>query len=144
MNDNDPYVLSTIENIRKVYKKMLRDEEPSKHGVLIDLINHGDTLAQSIEATLINRSNFNQEKIMKNTLVKMPIYTSLIMSPEDAGDFMQIMDRSVNIKEEYNSDNHIYVYTASEDNPIQLEIKTGVEITVDKETKQSEKDPYEQ
>lgn len=81
---------------------------------------------------------------MKNTLVKISMYTSLIMSSEDAGNFMQIMDRSVNVKEEYDSNIHMYVYTASEDNPIQLEIKTGVEITADKETKQSEKDPYEQ
>lgn len=55
MEDNDPYVLTTVENIRKVFKKMLREVEPSKHGILIDLINHGDTLAQSIEVTLIRR-----------------------------------------------------------------------------------------
>ena len=53
-NANFFFVLTTTENIRKVFKKMWRELEPgnNEHSILIDLVNHGDTLAQSIEEIL--------------------------------------------------------------------------------------------
>jgi len=49
--DNGPAIHILANNLRRVFKKMLRELEPGndEHSNLIDLTGHADTLAEQIE-----------------------------------------------------------------------------------------------